>query len=136
MLHHAPVVAQAEGHIGPRQGRAAQHLRRVRMQNVRSLSGVAQREVLRDEVDVEQATRQMLEIPRPLGGRVLGNAVAHVGDIAHKRLGIARPTQRAGDDAIQLIDKGRGAMDHTRPGEREVLPRPGRLCVIRLEAFQ
>ena len=60
---------------------------------------MAQRQVLGDEVDVEQPARQVLEVPGALGRRVLGDAVAHVGDVAQQRVGIARPAERGEDGA-------------------------------------
>jgi hypothetical protein len=63
----------------------------VRIEQVGTHCCVPQRQVLRNEVDVEQAAGQMLEVPRALSRRVPRDAVAHVGHVAHQRLGIAWP---------------------------------------------
>ena len=97
---------------------------------------MAQRQVLGHEVDVEQAAGQMLEIPRALGRRVAGDAVAHVGHVAQQRLGIARPAERRFHDVDQPRDQARRPMDHARPAERHVLPGPGRLGMVTFEAFE
>ena len=77
----------------------------------------------------------MLEVPGALGRRVLGDAVAHVGDVAHQARGVARPAERRLHDVRQPVDQSGRAVDHAGTGKRHVLPGPGRLGVIALEAF-
>ena len=116
--------------------RAAQHLGGMRVEQVGPRRGVAQRQVLGDEVDVEQAAGQVLEVPRALGRHVAGDAVAHVGDVAHQRRGIARPAERGPDDVRQPLDQARRSVDHARARQRHVLPGPGRLRMVALEALE
>ncbi len=84
------------------------------MENVGPRRGVPQRQVLGDEVDVEQAAGQVLEVPGAFRRRVLGDAVAHVGDVVHQRLGVARPAKRRLHDAGKLVDQPGRAVDHAR----------------------
>ena len=99
----------------------------------RPLGSMAQREVLGHEIDIEQAAGQMLEIPRALGRRVAGDAVAHVGDVAEHPLGLVRvgadqvlrggrlhhhSAHRVRDDVVQLAGDpvAFGVYDRRRDG--------------------
>ena len=56
--------------------------------------GVPQGQILRHEVDVEQATAHILEIPDALGAVVLGDPVTHVGDIPYQRRSLSPAAER------------------------------------------
>ena len=49
---------------------------------------------------------------------------------------IARPAQGGEDGPLQALDQLGGTVDHAGAGERHVLPGPGRLRVIGLEALE
>ena len=98
--------------------------------------GVTEREILGHEVDVEQTAGQVLEVPPALGRRMLGDTVAHVGDVADQRRGVTLAAKGGLHVLGQAFDQFHRAVDHAHPRQRHVLPRPRRLRVIGFESLQ
>src|SRR6185437_16441348 len=94
---------------------------------------LAQLKILGDELDIDESAAAVLDLP---GGRIamlLGHAVAHVGDVDHQAIAVARPQEYLTDDGHDLVAERRRPGNDARAGQRHLLPCPGELAVVAVE---
>ena len=114
------------GQRGKRGGRI------VARQHLGSLAALAQLQVLRDELEIDQAAAPMLAQSQASGcGCALGDAPAHVGDVEQQP--VRDRAARSGRRAIAARPRAASVASPAigaRPGQRHVLPGPGLLALV------
>ena len=107
-----------------------EHLQRGDVENFGLVGGVDQLQILRDEIDIDQAAGGVFQIPDVVLALLQRDGAAHVGDVAGDAGAVARPRQHAADDALDPRAKRRRRRDHARARQRHVLPGPGLAFLI------
>ena len=80
---------------------------------------------MRQELQVDQAARDQLQIERALGRLVAVEPRPHVGHVAAGRGLVAGLAENVADGVADLVAELRIAGDRPRPGQRHALPGPG-----------
>ena len=111
------------------------HPERIDVEDFRPRRGVHQLQILRDEVDVGDAARGILQIPVVGLALLLRNRPAHVGDVMTGGDRVARPDQGVADHLLDPLAEFRRGRDDARPRQRHVLPGPGLVVLILREGI-
>ncbi len=97
---------------------------------------VAQLPVLSQELQVDEAAAQVLDLPDGAGLVLLRDPPAHVGDIRQEVVAVALGRQDGRDLVLQPLAETVFANDYARPGQRHVLPRPGLALLVAAETLE
>src|SRR6476659_8799322 len=95
--------------------------------------GVHELQILRDELEIDQPTRDVFQVPAfalALFGR---DCSPHLHHIARDGFQIARPAENVADDPLDTRRKGWWSRDHAGARQRQMLPGPGLVFLIALE---
>ena len=85
-----------------------EHRKRRDIEDVGLFRGVNELQILRDEIDVDEAARGMFQIPDIGLAFFLRDRAAHVGDVNRGARRIARPGQHGANDVLDLLAQFRG----------------------------
>jgi hypothetical protein len=92
-----------------------------------------QREILRDEFDIDHAAGNELQIPQARRRLFLFDQLAHLGDIVCHLVDLSRLREHFPNNMLRFRNQTAVAADQTGPAERHVFPGPGFLVLILAE---
>ena len=112
-----------------------QHTRRRRIEDFRQGGGVHELQALRYELDVDQPTGGVFEIPGIGVAFFLGDRRAHLDDVGDDRARVALAAENIMNGRLDPHGESRRSRDDASARQRHMFPRPGLALLIADEAL-